>query len=126
MWGWLNDSSGAISPIAGVATLEIWAVYLQMLFSSYREAIRAKIPINPGGTPTFDSHCLVANMSAKAIFIDAVLRDLPVRTKQNTKHFSYSLSNLTFDDNESDPRAKFFPGTARCRRSTSTSARSAR
>lgn len=110
MWGWLNDNSGAIRPIAGVATLGIRAVYLQMLFSSYREGRRAKFPITPGGTPTFDGHCLVANMSAKAIFVDAVLLDLTVSTEQNEKHFSYSPSNLTFDNNGSDPRAKLFQG----------------
>lgn len=110
MWGWLNDNSDAISAIAGVATLGLWAIYLQLLLSSYLEGRRAKILINRGGTPTLDGHCLVANMSAKAIFIDAVLLDLTAAAGQDKRHFSYSLSNLTFDDDGSDPRVRLFQG----------------
>ena len=111
MWGWVNENAAAISAVASVATLLIWAIYLQMLFSGFREGRRAKILINRGGSPTLDGHCLVANMSAKAIFIDAVLLDFNVKTETGREHFSYSLSNLTFDDDSvSDPRAKLFQG----------------
>lgn len=111
MWSWINDNAAAISALASVATLFIWAIYLQMLFSGFREGRRAKILINRGGSPTLDGHCLVANMSAKAIFIDAVLLDFTVMNETGRDHFSYSLSNLTFDDDStSDPRAKLFQG----------------
>lgn len=111
MWGWVNENAGAISAVASVATLFIWAIYLQLIFSGFREGRRAKILINRGGSPTLDGHCLVANMSAKALFIDAVLLDLTVKNGTDSEHFSYSLSNLTFDENNaSDPRAKLFQG----------------
>lgn len=111
MWGWVNENAGAISAVASVATLFIWAIYLQLIFSGFREGRRAKILINRGGSPTLDGHCLVANMSAKALFIDAVLLDLTVKNGTESEHFSYSLSNLTFDENNaSDPRAKLFQG----------------
>lgn len=111
MWGWVNENAGAISAVASVATLFIWAIYLQLIFSGFREGRRAKILINRGGSPTLDGHCLVANMSAKALFIDAVLLDLTVKNGTDREHFSYSLSNLTFDENNaSDPRAKLFQG----------------
>ncbi|WP_180901804.1 hypothetical protein [Martelella soudanensis] len=111
MWGWINDNAAAISAVASIATLMIWVIYLQMLFSGFREGRRAKILINRGGSPTLNGHCLVANMSAKAIFIDAVLLDFSVNDEAGRRHFSYSLSNLTFeDDNASDPRAKLFQG----------------
>ncbi|MGV0912396.1 hypothetical protein [Martelella sp. FOR1707] len=111
MWGWVKENAGAISAVASVATLFIWAIYLQLIFSGFREGRRAKILINRGGSPTLDGHCLVANMSAKALFIDAVLLDLTVKNGTDSEHFSYSLSNLTFDENNaSDPRAKLFQG----------------
>ncbi|WP_174801075.1 hypothetical protein [Martelella limonii] len=111
MWSWINDNSGAISALASIATLFIWAIYLQMLFNSYREGRRAKILINRGASPTLDGHCLVGNMSAKAIFIDAVLLDFTVKTENGRQDFSYSLSNLTFDEQSApDPRTKLFQG----------------
>jgi len=111
MWNWVNENASAISAVASVCTLLIWAIYLQLIFSGFREGRRAKILINRGGSPTLDGHCLVANMSAKALFIDAVLLDFTVKNGADRDHFSYSLSNLTFDDDSvSDPRAKLFQG----------------
>lgn len=112
MWNWINEYSGALSALGSLATIVIWAVYLQLLFGSYREGRRAKILINRGAGPTLDGHCLVANMSARPIYIDAVLLDFTVQEEDGEcKQLSYSLSNLNIDDEDtSDSRTRLFQG----------------
>ncbi|MBB4121722.1 hypothetical protein [Martelella radicis] len=111
VWGWINANSGALSAIASLFTLVIWAIYLQLIFSGFREGRRAKILINRGAGPTLDGHCLVANMSAKPIYIDAVLLDFTLKDENGDRDLRYSLSNLNFDeDSTPDPRKRWFQG----------------
>nr|WP_272211521.1 hypothetical protein [Marinicella sp. W31]MDC2877416.1 hypothetical protein [Marinicella sp. W31] len=110
-WNWINANSGALSAIASLFTIAIWAIYLQLIFSGFREGRRAKILINRGAGPSLDGHCLVANMSAKPIYIDAVLLDFTLRDDEQHRDLRYSLSNLNFDDDDtSDPRKRWFQG----------------
>ncbi|TNB46689.1 hypothetical protein FF124_17020 [Martelella lutilitoris] len=111
VWGWINANSGALSAIASICTIVIWAIYLQLIFSGFREGRRAKILINRGAGPTLDGHCLVANMSAKPIYVDAVLLDFSLKDDEGNRDFRYSLSNLNFDENDSrDQRERWFQG----------------
>ncbi|QQM28963.1 hypothetical protein JET14_11445 [Martelella lutilitoris] len=111
VWGWINANSGALSAIASFCTLVIWAIYLQLIFSGFREGRRAKILINRGAGPTLEGHCLVANMSAKPIYIDAVLLDFTLKDEDGDRNLRYSLSNLNFDeDGTPDPRKRWFQG----------------
>ncbi|PRX09937.1 hypothetical protein [Martelella mediterranea] len=111
MWHWLNANAGALSAIASLLTIAIWAVYLQLIVSGFREGRRAKILINRGAGPSLDGHCLVANMSAKPIYIDAVLLDFTLRDDERHEDFRYSLSNLNFGEEKApDSRKRWFQG----------------
>ncbi|TCT36408.1 hypothetical protein [Martelella mediterranea] len=111
MWNWFSENATALNALASIFTLLIWAIYLQILVGSYREGHRAKILINRGAGPTLNGRCLIANMSAKAIYIDAVLLDFWLEQDGQNQHHSYSLSNLSFERYEArDPRSKWFQG----------------
>ncbi len=111
VWGWINAHSGALSAIASFCTIIIWAIYLQLIFSGFREGRRAKILINRGAGPTLDGHCLVANMSAKPIYVDAVLLDFTLKDEEGDRALRYSLSNLNFEEDDTrDRRERWFQG----------------
>lgn len=73
MWEWVKENSGALGAIASVLTLLVWGLYFQLLYNNYRRLRRAKILINRGAGETLDAQCIVANMSAEAIYLEAVL-----------------------------------------------------
>ncbi|MEJ8570245.1 hypothetical protein [Microbaculum marinum] len=78
MWSWLQEHSGAVSALASIATLLVWAVYLDLILRSYRSNNRPKILINFGGSKLDTATCLVANMSAQAVYMDSVVVTLHV------------------------------------------------
>ena len=111
MWNFINENAGALSVLGSLATIIIWAIYLQLLFGSYRESRRPKILINRGAGPSLDGRCLIANMSAKPIYIEAVMLDFTLKESDAQKRFSYCLSNLNFETaEEPDTRRRFFQG----------------
>ena len=75
LWSWLRENHGAVSALASLATLVVWTLYFQMLLMNYRRTLRPKILINRGAGHRLQAHCLIANMSAEPIYIEAVLLD---------------------------------------------------
>lgn len=73
MWEWLKDNNGAVSALASILTLIVWTLYFQLLYNNYRRLRRPRILINRGAGETAEARCIVANMSAEAIYIEAVL-----------------------------------------------------
>lgn len=73
MWEWFQQNSGAVSAVASVLTLFVWTLYFQLLYNNYRRLRRPKILINRGAGQTIKSKCLVANMSAEAVYVEAVM-----------------------------------------------------
>ncbi len=76
MWEWLKDNHGVVSALSGILTLVIWTLYFHLLYSNYRRLRRPRILINRGAGHTVEARCIVANMSAEAIYIEAVLISL--------------------------------------------------
>ncbi|PVB60041.1 hypothetical protein [Labrenzia sp. 011] len=107
MWNFIQQNHGAISAIASILTLAIWALYFQLLLNSYRHRIRPKININRGGGRTSAARCVISNMSAEAIYIEAIaltLGDGHRRSVCQLSELEVSLSS------ESDPRSQIFQG----------------
>ncbi|WP_265516499.1 hypothetical protein [Nitratireductor luteus] len=90
MWEFIKDNHGAISAVTAVLTMMIWVLYFQLLLNSYRHRIRPKININRGGGRSSNSRCVITNMSAEAVYVDAVI----LTFKGGEKQRICSLSDL--------------------------------
>jgi hypothetical protein len=107
MWNWLQDNAQILSALSAWATLGVWALYLQLLYSSYRLSRRAKILINRGAGDTIDAKCIIANMGAEPIYIEAIRISL---TRGDCSH-SCALSNHEVSmTSENDPRPQLMQG----------------
>lgn len=108
VWAWLGNNQGQVGAVLSALTLGVWVLYLQLLLNSYRHQRRPKILINMGAGHTIDAKCVVANMSAEPIYIEAVVLSLALRERQVV----CTLSNLNAPSTpEVDPRSQWFQGT---------------
>lgn len=76
MWAWISDNSDALNVVVSALMLLVWAVYLQLLLNNYRRNRRTKILINRANGHRLDTHCVVTNMSAEAIYVEGVIAEL--------------------------------------------------
>ena len=113
MWIWLQDNHGAVSAIANMATLVVWTLYFQLLLGNYRDRIRPKILINQGAGHSLRSHCLIANMSAEPIYVEAVITDAGYRSGSDKafRRSRCSLSDLDLEvSDQGDRRPQWLQG----------------
>jgi hypothetical protein len=110
MWQWLLDNHGAVGAVASILTLFVWALYFQLLYNNYRRLRRPKILINRGAGQTAQARCIVANMSAEAIYVEAVLVSFDP-DQSGGEPTVCSLSDLdTSAPMENDPRRSWLQG----------------
>ncbi len=95
MWDWLQQHNGTISALASVATLFVWAIYLDFMLRSYRNANRPKILINFGAGAFDNANCLIANMSAQPIYMDSVVATLHADGRSYTTVLSEQDATLS-------------------------------
>ena len=72
MLQWISANSGALTVVANVTMVAVWLIYLQLFWKSYRRQLRANILITPGAGTGLEARCLISNMSAEAVHIEAV------------------------------------------------------
>jgi hypothetical protein len=109
-WEIIKNNHGAINAIAGALTLVIWALYFQLLLNSYRHRIRPKININRGDGKSCASRCVISNMSAEAVYVEAIILTLG----DNEDRRVCSLSDLDVSTSpDSDTRSQLFQGPLR-------------
>lgn len=107
MWDWLQQNSGAISSLATLATLIVWIGYFQVLLNGYRHRMRPRILINRGGGRNIDARCVLSNMSAEPIYIEAIV----ISMKEQDEDQICSLSDFEIrSPDQSDPRVKMLQG----------------
>lgn len=110
MWEWLKENSDAVGATASVLTLFVWGLYFQLLYNNYRRLRRAKILINRGAGETIDARCIVANMSAEAVYLEAVLVSFGPDDEREEATVC-SLSDLdTTNPPGTDPRQDWLQG----------------
>ncbi len=111
LWDWLKDNHGAVSATASILTLLVWTLYFQLLYNNYRRLPRPRILINRGAGQTTEARCIVANMSAEAIYIEAVLISFGGENDKNEPTVC-SLSDLdtTTPQDVADPRRAWLQG----------------
>lgn len=106
MWNWINEYSGALSVLANLGMLVIWALYLQLFLVTFLRQRRANILVTRGAGDGVDARCLVSNMSSEPVYIQSVLatvisgereHTLPVTDTEDSERAdrSSSLSSLS-------------------------------
>ena len=72
MWGWFQQHSEIVSALVSVATLLVWATYLQLIYQDYKRQRRSRLIIHQTQGSRRDARCLLINMSSEPIHIQCV------------------------------------------------------
>lgn len=76
MMNWIEQHQTVLSIGLTFATLLVWLVYAQLLFSSYRRQRSPRLIINRGKQKDMDALCIISNMSQEAIYVEYILATL--------------------------------------------------
>lgn len=87
--------------------LLVWALCFQLLLNAHRRQRRAKILINRSGGHDLGARCLVSNMGAEAIYIEAVIVECD--TDRSGQVSLTSLDTIAREP-DGDPRRSWFQG----------------
>ena len=109
MLDWIGDNAGALNVFINLGMLGIWIVYLQVFLLGYRRNTMPKIVISRNGSNSFNSWCLVSNMSSKAIFIESIIASL--ETENGRRDLPVTDLTDLGDDGPSNPLHRTYQGT---------------
>jgi len=108
MLEFIESHHQSINVFINAAMLLVWAFYFQMLFNSHRRGMRAKLLINRSAGHDLGAQCVISNMSAEAVYLEAVVMFL--RLEETIHECSLTdLENLTRAP-EGDARTHWFQG----------------
>lgn len=111
MWAWLNNNYGALAALFQCLTLVVWTLYLQLFLSSVRHRTRPKVLINRGAGRSLDSRCIITNMSAEPVYVEAVVAALGLGKDRDGFTLTCSLGNIDRDQSQAgDPRSEWYQG----------------
>ncbi|HET7413208.1 MAG TPA: hypothetical protein VFJ18_11180 [Pararhizobium sp.] len=111
MWAWLNNNYGGFVVVFQCLTLIVWTLYLQLFLSSVRHRTRPKVLINRGAGRSLDSRCIITNMSAEPVYVEAVVVALGLGKDRDGFTLTCSLGNIDRDQSQAgDPRSEWYQG----------------
>ena len=113
MWSWIDEHSATIGVVVQILMLVVWVLYFQLFLGSLRHRLRPKILINRGGGRSLNASCIVANMSAEPIYVEAVIVSLGIAKSASQYTVSCSLSDLDLDlraQDGGDRRSSWYQG----------------
>jgi len=84
MLEWISANSATLSVLISLATLAVWAIYLQLLLIAFRRQRKPKILINRGGGTNMSAHCLISNMSAEPIYVESIIVKLEMGSEEHS------------------------------------------
>jgi hypothetical protein len=107
-WEVLTAQSDPINVIINALMLGVWVLYFQLLLNGQRRQRRAKILINRSAGKCVDANCIISNMSAEPIYVEAIV--FKIGSGESLK--SVSLTNLedATEKPRGDARAHWFQG----------------
>lgn len=76
MVGWIEEHQSVLSILISFATLLVWLVYAQLLFSGFRRQRSPRLIINRGRQKDMDALCIISNMSEEAIYVEYIIAEL--------------------------------------------------
>lgn len=108
LWTGLTENREPINVLINALMLCVWLLYFQLLLNGQRRQRRAKILINRSAGQGVDANCIISNMSAEPIYVEAVVIEIGRGEKQKR----VSLTNLedATQRPEGDARAHWFQG----------------
>lgn len=94
MIDWIESNQALLSVGVSFATLLVWVIYAQLLYSGFRRQRTPRVIINRGRKRDLDALCIISNMSQEAIYVEYIIATLKT-----------SLGTVTMDvtDFERDP-----------------------
>ena len=95
IWPFINENSGALNLFVNTLMLGVWTFYLQMLFTQHRRARLAKILINRGAGHDLEARCIVSNMSAESIYLQALIFEYEDDDGERRSCSASNLNSLT-------------------------------
>lgn len=73
MTSWIEENQAVLSILISFATLLVWLVYAQLLFSGFRRQRTPGLIINRGKKKDLDALCIISNMSKEAIYVEYII-----------------------------------------------------
>lgn len=108
VWQWLSDNSETINVALNFFMLIVWALYFQLLLNAQQRQRRAKILINRTAGHTLSANCLITNMSAEPIYLEAVVVEF--QTPKGPSRCSLTDLDTLKSEPDSDVRREWFQG----------------
>ncbi|GEM_PF-1142688 len=84
IWQFLTNNSGGINVITNILMLGVWALYFQLILTTYRHGLRPKILVNRAAGHTLDARCIITNMSSEKIYLESVLLTIASDEEEQT------------------------------------------
>ena len=108
IWNMVTVHSEPINVVVNTLMLGVWVLYFQLLLTGQRRQRRAKILINRSAGKCVDANCIISNMSAEPIYVEAIV----IKIGAGNSATSISLTNLedATAKPEGDVRAHWFQG----------------
>ena len=95
MWGWLQQNSEIVVALTSVATLMVWATYLQLILQDYKRQRRPRLIIHQTQGSRKDARCLLINLSSEPIHIQCVSIASHIDEREHTVMITdYSRTSL--------------------------------
>lgn len=73
---WIKENYALVNVGIGIATLLVWVIYAQLLYSGFRRQRTPRVLINRGRKKDLDALCIISNMSQEAIYVEYILAAL--------------------------------------------------
>ncbi|MBQ0776616.1 MAG: hypothetical protein KBT84_03425 [Pseudomonas sp.] len=76
MIDWIEANQAVLSVCVSLATLLVWVIYAQLLYSGFRRQRTPRVIINRGRKRDLDALCIISNMSQEAIYVEYIIATL--------------------------------------------------
>lgn len=108
LWTSLSELSEPLNVLINAAMLCVWALYFQLLLNAQKRQHRPKILINRSAGKGIDANCIISNMSAEPIYVEAIV--LKIGGGNDRKIISLTNLEDSVRQPEDDARAHWFQG----------------
>lgn len=97
---WIEQNQALVDVCINVATLMVWIIYAQLLFSGFRRQRSPRLIINRGKKKDMDALCIISNMSKEAIYVEYIIAVLA--TSHGTVTMDVTDFERAYKENQKD------------------------
>lgn len=109
---WLTAHAEVYNLVVNAGMLGVWALYLNLIYTTFRHQNRPNVLITRGGGTDVDSRCLISNMSSHAVHLLAVVVEVGLRERR-WKHVVSDIDTLAQDESATAAIERNRQGTIR-------------